>query len=88
MQELKLIEDHDDQVEIYYADRHNMSKTLSGFKPRWIKVPQPHTACQNSDKARLTIDALKKTNLDFTDKIFRIVRIRDNQETYNEWTAD
>jgi hypothetical protein len=77
---------HDEQVEIYYADKDNLQITARGYEPRWIKLPQPHTLCPSTPEAHATIHALKKTNIQYSLKIFRFVRVRDNEETYNEWT--
>ena len=81
-------DDHDEQVEIYYADRNNLQKTYNSVEPRWLKLPQPHTLCSNTTLARSTIEQLKRFNADYSNKMFKVVRVRDDVETFNEWTSD
>lgn len=85
--EIELAYDSDEQVELYYADRRYKQLTQTGDAPRWATVPAPHTRCSNTSAALETIEQLKKFNPEYQDKLFRVVRIRDKVETFNEWSS-
>ena len=74
---------NDTRVEIYCAEAANLQKLHSGYEPRWRLVPFPHARCSELDAAMSKISILKKHDL--PRMIFKVIRIVDNAELYNEF---
>ena len=74
---------NDTQVELFYADIANLQKLHSGYEPRWMLVPSPHTRCSDLAAAKSTIAILKQH--DYPRMIFKVVRVIDQAELYNEF---
>lgn len=79
--------DGSDQIKLFYASRHNFQIVDGANEPRWMEVPPPHTRCHDLSAARANIEQLRKFDPNFSDKIFKAVRISDEREMYNELTS-
>jgi hypothetical protein len=80
-----LSNDGQDQVKLYFAGKDLMRDTLTGREPLWQIVPEPHTRCENADKAKETIKALKKFDGNYSFAMFKAIRIRDDVEMFNDF---
>lgn len=73
-----------DQVTIYVASIDFQKKSLTGLEPNWSPLRHPSSISKNLQSAKDTIDALKKTDPISSRKIYKVVRVSDQEILYDE----